>query len=69
LNRAQIENDNPHIATVSCSSTKRDALRLATIYRDAHKTLGMFAPLFISHAGMLTTVFCDARLAQSLAVC
>jgi hypothetical protein len=34
LNRAQIENDNPRIPTVSSSSTKRDALRLASIYRD-----------------------------------
>ncbi|MEK6303372.1 MAG: hypothetical protein AABO41_21900 [Acidobacteriota bacterium] len=34
LNRAQFKTDNPLIATVSRSSTKRDALRLATIYRD-----------------------------------
>ena len=33
-NRAQIENDKPRIATVSSSTTKREALRLATIYRD-----------------------------------
>jgi hypothetical protein len=34
LNRPQIEKDHARIATVSSSRTTRDALRLATIYRD-----------------------------------
>ncbi len=34
LNKAQVESDNQPIATVSSSSTKRDARRFSTIYRD-----------------------------------
>ena len=34
LNRAQIETDNPRIASASSSDTKRDAPRLSAIYRD-----------------------------------
>lgn len=53
LNRAQIENDNPRIATVSSSSTKSDALRLSSIYRDPQDVRSV---IHLARSGIVLTL-------------